>query len=245
MIRGTVTGLATLPQRVAWVPGAPVLVPELASGSIVEVAQVRDAVRDVLSGVMDGIGSALIVGAGAGFYEPGTCGSFAGLGRDVPVQLASTTTGYEIRRRPLARAMPLPLLVGAHLLSEVLEPGTADVWALGTDWGIPAEPIGDRDTPWALIVVADGSTRRTPGAPGSFHPEAHAWDAALAGALAAGDASALAGVNIPQSARVGCRDVAVWKWAGAALSGSWSADLRLHEAPLGVGYLAASWSAQS
>lgn len=235
------TVLAALPQRVAWVPGAPVLVPELAMGGIGEVDNVRGAVRHVLSRVMEGIGSALVVGAGSGSFEPGARGSFADLGRDVPVRLASTPARSASGEHRLA-GMSLPLLVGAHLLNEEVGRAAADVWALGVDAGGPAAPASRPAAPWALIVVADGSTRRTPGAPGSFHPDAQAWDTALADALAGGDAAALGSLSSQQAHAVGCHDVAVWQWAGLSLPGSWSGELVLHEAPLGVGYFVASWS---
>lgn len=235
------TVLAALPQRVAWVPGAPVLVPELAMGGIGEIDHVRGAVRQVLSRVMQGIGSALVVGAGSGSFEPGARGSFAELGRDVPVRLASTPAHSASGQHRVA-GMSLPLLVGAHLLSEVVG-RAADVWALGVDEGDGlAAPDPRPAGPWALIVVADGSTRRTPGAPGSFHPDAQAWDTALGEALAGGDAAALGSLSCQQAHAVGCHDVAVWRWAGLALQGSWSGELVLHEAPLGVGYFVASWS---
>ena len=104
-----------------------------------------------------------------------------------------------------------------------------------------------RDLPGPLGVLAmgDGSARRTVKAPGYLDEAAVPFDTAVAAALAAGDAGALAALDeargrrgcSPPGCRPGGRSAPRWP------AGTIRARLHLHDAPFGVGYLAAAWTA--
>jgi hypothetical protein len=90
--------------------------------------------------------------------------------------------------------------------------------------------------------MGDGSARRGVKAPGYLDKAAAPFDAAVARALGAGDAGALAGLDVDEGKRLLAAGVPVWRAVGAALAGR-AITARLHHdaAPFGVGYLAASW----
>jgi hypothetical protein len=64
----------------------------------------------------------------------------------------------------------------------------------------------------------------------------------LAGALAEGDAGALAAIDLAEGERLLAAGAATWQAVGAALAGRVVvATLHLDAAPFGVGYLVADW----
>ena len=93
-----------------------------------------------------------------------------------------------------------------------------------------------------LLLLADGSSTRTPKAPGGFDPRAAGHDGAVAASLAAGDPAALARLDAGQSAAVGASGRAAWQVLAAVAAGR---DVRprlvYDDAPYGVGYLVAQW----
>ena len=92
--------------------------------------------------------------------------------------------------------------------------------------------------------MGDGSARRSVKAPGYLDDAAGPFDAAVAAALAAGDAAALAAPRPGEGERLLAAGVPTWRAVGAALAGR-DVTARLHydAAPFGVGYLVADWVA--
>ncbi len=94
-----------------------------------------------------------------------------------------------------------------------------------------------------LLVVGDGSATRTAKAPGSFHPEAEAYDASVAAAFASGDPRRLAALDGPLAEAVGAAGARAWgvaaQWWGDAAAATARVDA--DEAPYGVGYLVGVW----
>jgi hypothetical protein len=129
--------------------------------------------------------------------------------------------------------------VGAWLLDEVayrggrIGVGPGDLGALLTG---TTGPVG-------VLALADGSARRGVKAPGYLDDRAAPFDAAVASALAAGDAGALAGLDPAEGERLLAAGVPVWRAVGGALSGcAMSGRLHADVAPFGVGYLVADWT---
>ena len=126
--------------------------------------------------------------------------------------------------------LPLALAVGSTLLGDrphELLVGSSEL--LGHDVG--------------LLVVGDGSARRTEKAPGFFDDRAAAFDASVAAALEAGDPSALAGIDHALGEELLVDGLSAWSAAAVHAAGRrWDATVLLDDAPYGVGYLIATWS---
>lgn len=142
--------------------------------------------------------------------------------------------GVDVRAGGERDVLPLDATVGAWLLDAV--GWTGERRYVGVD-GITG--LDD-----AVLVLADGTIRRTERAPGHFDPRAADVDAAVASALAAGDAAALAGLDATLAADLGMSGHAALVALGRAVDSRGSdvaAWLRYDAAPLGVGYWVAQW----
>lgn len=218
----------------AFCPHPPVLVPELAQGAAAELDELRDACRDAIRRIAAPGVSFLVLGAGesTGRHDPTARGSFAGYGVDLDVPLGSDEPG--------AVELPLSLAVGAWLLRNALGPNCgARGWSIGPE-GLGAPPA---DGPVALLVMGDGSARRSLKAPGYLDDRAGAFDAAIAAILAEGDAAALTGIDEGLATELLAAGAPAWRAAGTLLlDAEWEAELLADVAPYGVGYLAAAWT---
>ncbi|MGI5168374.1 hypothetical protein ACQEU3_28890 [Spirillospora sp. CA-253888] len=108
------------------------------------------------------------------------------------------------------------------------------------DLGRELAASGDRV---ALLVMGDGSARRSEKAPGYLDDRAGPHDAGVARALKDADAAALAALDPRVSHGLQAAGRAAWQvLAGAAAGGRFRAELLADEAPYGVGYLVASWT---
>ncbi|WP_037572087.1 class III extradiol ring-cleavage dioxygenase family protein [Phaeacidiphilus oryzae] len=246
--------------KIATVPAAPLLVPEVAAGAAPELAELREAAREAVRALREGSPEALVVvGAAAdrsarGVFPPGSPGSFRPFGVDRGVRLGGAETP------PDARVLPRSLAVGAWLVADA---GWAEAPAVGLAVGPSASPerclqagrelvedvYAGQDL--AVLVLADGSACRTLKAPGYLDPRAEGYDAALAAALAAADADALAALDPGLSAELQAEGRAPWQVAaGAAQAHAKAAGaqdaltgrLLREEAPYGVGYFVSLWS---
>ena len=145
-------------------------------------------------------------------------------------------------------SLPLPHLVGAWLLQRVgcatLRYGQAVASRTPMDECLAlGRRLASSDSPIGLLVMGDGTARRTPKAPGYFHPEAEAFDAAIADALGRADLAQLAALDVRLADELMAGGRAAWQvLAGAAEGRDWSADLSYHDAPYGVGYFVATWT---
>lgn len=100
----------------------------------------------------------------------------------------------------------------------------------------------------AVLVMADGSATRTERAPGHLDERSGPFDAAVASALADGDADALAGVDLALARELWCQGAPTWRAVADAVSArvhahgaDVEASLELDDAPLGVGWFVARW----
>ncbi|EIV96015.1 class III extradiol dioxygenase subunit B-like domain-containing protein [Frankia sp. QA3] len=236
-------------------PHPPLLVPEVGRGEQVQArAAAVDAVRRLCAARPARI---VVVGDAPAEtrYGPESTGSLAGFGVDLRVPLGPPAAG------PTAAApsLPLSLTVGAWLLASAGWSGART--ALGVPAGhSPRQAAGlgerlvaqvGRGERLALLVMGDGSARRTLKAPGGLDERAAAFDAAVAAALAGPDPAALLDLDPELAADLLAAGRASWQvLAGALLaatrddtpSESWSSELTYDDAPYGVGYLVAVWN---
>lgn len=217
---------------VAFCPHPPALVPAVAQGAAPELDGLRAACRTAIERVVRGGERIVVLGSGAttAHHEATARGTLAGHGVPLEVALGAEATG--------PAELPLSLTIGAWLLREYAGPGTgATGWSVADD-GAQVE-LPDDAEPTALLVMGDGSARRSTAAPGYLDPRAEQFDAALARALAAGDADAI-GLGDDELLVAGGP---AWRAASRALSGTrWDAELLYADAPYGVGYFVAVWT---
>jgi hypothetical protein len=221
----------------AFCPTPPVLHPAVEGRPAAETTALRRACTAAV-GEMLGVRPevVLVVGSGAGDgvrFGPGDAGVLRGFGVDLEVPFSG-------RARPGGHRLPLAHTLGAWLLDEAGFAGTR----VGIGPGDLAQLVADLPGPLGILAMGDGSARRTVKAPGYLDDDAVPFDTAVADALGAGDATALATLDVEAGTRLLAGGTPTWRAVGGVLSGrDISARLHLHDAPFGVGYLAASWVA--
>lgn len=227
-------------------PAPPLLVPEVAAGAAAELGDARTACSDALA-VLAASRPDLLVVVGAadqdhtGPYPQGARGSFRGFGALTDVQLGPGDEG--------PRPLPAPLAVGAWLLGRARW-GAAPVEGLAVARPLDTarcletgRELAARAARVALLVMGDGSAKRTLKAPGYLDERAAAFDAAAARALGAADVAALAALDAGLAAELQAAGRAPWQvLAGAAEDAGLEGRLLYEDAPYGVGYFVAAWS---
>ena len=102
--------------------------------------------------------------------------------------------------------------------------------------------MDERGRRTGLLVVADGSARRGPAAPGYTDPRAHALDRSWVDALAEGVPAGLAALDPDLCADLLMSGRAPLQvLAGAAGSRAWAGELGYADDPYGVQYAVATW----
>jgi hypothetical protein len=223
---------------VAFCPSPPLLVPELAAGAASELDPLRAACREAVRRLLAADPAEIVVIAPAsanGRFPAGTGGTLAGYGVPLVATLPGAPAGDVL--------LPPALTLGAWLLADVGVPCSGIAVAADTDPAAVAVELAGR----ALLVMGDGSARRSDRAPGYVDPRAEPFDAAVAAALAAGDAAALRDLDPAVGADLLAAGVPAWRavgYAAGARAGGFDAELLHDAAPYGVGYLVASWTAR-
>ena len=228
---------------VAFVPCAPVLVPELAGGAASELDGLRAAVTAAVTGL--GRPTALVgPGPVSAVFGADAWGTLAPYGRDVPAAL----DGEPGAVRPSGPTLPPALGVAARLAAG---PGHRfdAAFAIGPD--IVGSAVESALQDWcvgggSLVVAGDGSARRSASAPGYLDDRAAGYDAACVTALASGDPGALARLDVDLGTALLAAGPPVWTAVGRALAGTrFDAGLDYDDAPYGVGYVVARWTART
>lgn len=224
----------------AFCPHPPLLVPQLAQGAAAELDELRAACRTAIRRVVTPGIRPLVIGAGKRwqFHDANAHGSLAGYGLDVTVPLGSDAPG------PVE--LPLPLTVGAWLLRDALGPECgATGWSIGgNDDGDPGL-LDTGDAPHALIVMGDGSARRSTTAPGYLDQRAAGFDARVARALVSGRGHLLHAALLDQELADELLVAGLPAWDAAAFElepVDWTAELLYDASPYGVGYFVAAWT---
>jgi hypothetical protein len=210
---------------IGFVPSAPLLVPAVAGGSAAIDADLRAACRSVVSSLVGGQPGCVVVVAGwpgGGSWDETHTWGFEGFG--VPRQPRDD--------RP---RLPWPLGIGAWLLDDA-------GWA-GPRRYLGVAGAGPDAEDGALLVVGDGTARRTEKAPGHLDDRAEGYDAEIARCLRDGDIAGLGGLDEELGADLMCGGLDVWRWLAESLHGQTVARAALlaETAPYGVGYFAATW----
>ena len=240
-------------------PATPLLVPEVASGAAPELDGVRTAAHTAVRRLAASGAELFIVLAADPGGRDGTApaplaGSLRAFGVDLAVgvgsgpQAAGTGAsddcpGLLVGSWLLDRGAPGPMpCIGRRIGAQT---ATGQCLEIGRELADEASRVG-------LLVMADGSARRTEKAPGYFDPRAVAFDDETANILAAADVKALATVDSTvASALLMLGRAPLQALAGAAAAEypsrpprPWRGDLLAYAAPFGVGYFVAAWEPQ-
>jgi hypothetical protein len=223
-------------------PHPPLLVPEAAAGAAAELDDLRAACDTAVRAVLGALPDLVVIlgdAPGTGEYPRDACGSLRPYGVAVSVGLTEN---------PGPPVLPLAHTVGAWLLRRAGWPGDRLAYGLSA-----AETVGGCQRIGAalaasadrvgLLVMGDGSARRSEKAPGYLDPEAGAFDAAVARALGEADGATLAGIDPVRARGLLAAGRASWQALSGAAEGTGCAGkLLYHEAPYGVGYFVAIWA---
>ncbi len=214
-------------------PSAPLLVPEL-GGRNPPLPELRSATGRAVAAML-GAGPDVVAVVGP---APATASWPAGTAVDLGPFRGSATT-----RRP---TLPFPLGLGATVLRDAGYAGPTLFQGVADDappevCAAAGRAVADAGGRVGLLVVGDGSARRSPRAPGWFDERAAAFDAAAERAVRAGDLGALLDLD-PELARA-LRAAGRPAWqalAGAARGATCTSRLDYADAPYGVAYLVAA-----
>jgi hypothetical protein len=229
----------------AFLPNPPLLVPTVAGGASAELDPLRAAGRVALHRVRDsGVARIALIGSGdtSAMHSPVARGSLSGYGVELDVHLGSPACGGAVE-------LPLSLTVGAWLLADTLGPGTGAVgFEVGPDFAtsraaVELLALAESETV-GLVVMGDGSARRSHTAPGYLDPRAEPFDATVEAALRDGDVDALANLDEHLGTELLASGVPAWRAAAGVLAGDYTAELLYADAPYGVGYFVAAWTAR-
>lgn len=242
-------------------PHPPLLVAQVGAGepvaarqpALAAVHRLRAANPDLVLVVGD---DPAALATGSRFYGPDAVGDFRGFGVDLRVPLGppppgESATGARPRADAGAPPLPLSLSVGAWLLAETgwrvarqglgVSPKVAAAAAAELGAGL----AGDAGQRVALLVMGDGSARRTVKAPGALDERAEPYDQIVERALATVDVEALLGLDVGLAADLLVAGRAAWQVLAGAVravgAAGWTAEPLYAEAPYGVGYFVSVW----
>jgi hypothetical protein len=147
---------------------------------------------------------------------------------------------------PLSLAVGVALLREAGLLQDDARPAV-ELHGVAAD--LPVEParrygqlLAARPERIALLVLADGSARRGPAAPGYVDARALAVDGAVEAALCTGDAAALLALDPATASELLIAGRVAWQvLAGACERYDLQATCHYRDAPFGVWYPVVTW----
>lgn len=228
-------------------PHPPLLVPGVAAGATGETDGLRaaadEAVRRLLAADPDLV---VVTGCAAavGPFADGAWGSLRPFGAAVDVGAPS-----EGHPRP---TLPLSLTLGRWLLDRAPGAGRTILFGVTAD----AAPqrcldlgaaLAQRAPRVAMLVMGDGSARRSPKGPGYLDPRAEPFDEQVSVAVRAVDPVALAALEPRLAADLLVAGRAPWQvLAGAAAAlppdGPLTGEVIYAGAPYGVAYLVATWT---
>jgi hypothetical protein len=229
--------------------GEPVAARDPAAAAVRRLAATRPDVIVVIGADASGADASAV---GTRHYPGSAVGDFAGFG--VPLRVA-----LEPARAAGDPVLPLSLSVGAWLLAAAGWSGAARgvgvpartapavAAAIGADLVRAAEGADER---LALLVMGDGSARRSLRAPGGLDERGDPFDADVIRALRAADPEALLALDPVLATDLLVAGLVPWQvLAGALLAAapdntarrSWQGSILYADAPYGVGYLVAVW----
>jgi hypothetical protein len=219
-------------------PHPPIIVPELASGAAPEL----DALRTACWAAIDLLASAtsiLVVGSApvSAAYAADAGGSFGPygapdvrIGSGTPVLPLSLSVGGWLLERSKAANLP------RSYVAVPVDEAPQKCVELGARVAEGNERVG-------LLVMGDGSARRSDHAPAHLHPRAELFDTKVANALRDRDLDVLEALDPDLATVLQAAGRAPWQVLAGALEGtSLSGDLTYDAAPYGVGYFVATFT---
>ena len=229
----------------AFCPHPPLMLPEVAGTAAAELDPIRTACGVALRAMMSATPDQLVMLGSAPtstMHSPVARGTLAPYGVDREVHLGLPGCGGAVE-------LPLSLTIGAWLVTSELGPRSGTLgFSVGPDF--PRSKAGSelaalvQECRVGLIVMGDGSARRSIAAPGYLDERAADFDAQIEAALETGDTDALEAIPQELGAELLAAGVASWRAAAALFpSPPKSAALHYAGAPYGVGYFVASWAA--
>ncbi len=227
----------------AFCPHPPLLVPDVAAGAAGELDALRAQCLAAITTIASSQRQLVLLGSAprSAAHSPLARGSLAGFGVPGDIHLGAPTCGGELD-------LPLSLTVGAWLVRAALGPRSGAIgFSVGPDFATsrPAAQLlglAEQDE-LALLVLGDGTARRSTAAPGYLDERAAGYDADVAAALASGDGDRLAALDAELGESLLAAGVPAWHAAAALLAGSrWTARLLHESAPYGVAYTVAVWT---
>lgn len=144
--------------------------------------------------------------------------------------------------------LPLPIGLGSRLLDEAGYHGRRELQAVEARaapaaCAVLGARLAEAAPHVALLVMADGSARRSRRAPGYLDVRAEPFDADVGRAIRTGDMPALLALDDALAAELMATGRPAWQvLAGAAAGRRPSCVVRYDDGPFGVGYLVASLS---
>ena len=205
----------------ALVPAAPVLVTEL-SGRRRPASAPREAARSVIEQLISCAPDVIVMVAEGDHTEM--------FDNSAAMHLHRLGGMHRDDYAPGARILPIPLAIGAALLRDagwlgrtqyqLLDPSTAAGEAAKA-----GRELADVEPRVGLFLLGNGSACSTPKAPGSFHPQAEAFNAEFDRAITEGDMSSilawtaeqfaeqLSDARVPLQVMAGAVDGKSWPWS--------------------------------
>lgn len=240
-------------------PHPPLLVPEVATGAAPDLEDLRAACLSAIDHLSDA--THLVV---VGSASPGTSRSEAVLAAGPGGSGGGTVTwpfdaaaggGFGAYGAPQVRigsgpdVLPLALAVGGWLLEQTkaarvprtyravaADAAPADCVRLGREIAASNERIG-------LLVMGDGSPRRSEHSPVHLHPRAEIFDTTVANAFQQTDLDVLKALDPDLATELHAAGRAPWQvLAGALEDSALNGNLTYEAAPYGVGYFVASFT---
>ena len=218
-------------------PHPPLLVPEVASGAASELNTLRAACITAID-ALSTASSILVIGSGrAGAYDASAGGSFGAYG----------APGVRVGSGPAV--LPLSLAVGGWLLEQTKSARLPRTYSAVPADTAPGEcvrlgrEIADGNDRVGLLVMGDGSARRSEHSPVHLHPRAEIFDTTVATAFQHKDLDILEALDPDLADELQAAGRAPWQVLAGALEGTpLSGDLLYEAAPYGVGYFVASFT---
>jgi hypothetical protein len=202
-------------------PHPPVLVPEVAGAAAAELDTLRTACDRAVRGVI-ATDPELIAVVGTEPAAKARGGTLAAYGAPVRVGTGAPT-------------LSLAHTVGCWLLDRAAWHGARRFVGPGED---DVTEAADRV---ALLVMGDGSARRSEKAPGYIDERAAPYDAAVSAALASGP-DALGQLDGALARELLAAGWPAWQLlARTARGAAWRTEVSYDDAPYGVGYVVALW----
>jgi hypothetical protein len=211
-------------------PHPPALVPEVSVQSPDWLHKLRVGCLESVGRLMAAVPDVVVV-----------VGSAAEAGRwDTSAGGSMRAYGVDVRAGSGGADLPLSLTVGAWALDRAGWNGPREYVAVDRALGVRdagslgAELVADRRV--ALLVMGDGSAKRSKQAPGYLDERAAGFDAEVVAAIAQADPAAIGRLDAGLADELWVAGLPAWRVLAGALDGRTESLVRYDEAPTGVGY---------